>query len=100
MSSYLFIPESDWQEFAESLAGSPVICKDGVAMFDSLRVQRESNAAALFNLTMHMCKMVGAMNVWNDFVKDGLDRFITQEKLKNNQDEEKHDSPANDWKNK
>jgi len=71
-NSFFFIEEDKWLKFAEELAGGIVICKDGVAMFDSLCVKERTNACALSSLTMHMCAMVGAQNVWKDFVREGL----------------------------
>ena len=69
-SEFFFITESQWLAFAEELAGGHVICKDGVAMYDSLIVEKRTNAIALSALCMHMCIMVKAENVWIEFIKE------------------------------
>lgn len=71
-SKIFFIEEDQWEKFAESLIGQPVIYKNCEIMYDSLRVTGYTKAHTLCNFTLQLCRMLKSEHIWKSFVKNGL----------------------------
>lgn len=86
---FLFIPRYRWESFLNAITGSEFICKNGVAMWDSIEVKGRNDSHAMCKLSIHLCKLTDTISVWHNFIDLNM---------KSNYDEERYDSPANDLK--